>query len=252
MMIELLFDGKLYSANLHEPLDISLPIREGVQNPNCYWADPVKFETISSGNFIGSVKAGGSVNYQKLTVTPHGNGTHCECYGHIASDGATIQQCLKTFHFFSELVTVIPEKNHGGDMVITKHSLEEKIRFKNIDALIIRTFPNEETKKIKHYSGTNPAYIVSDAIELIVSMGIRHLLVDLPSLDKELDDGTLEAHKAFWKYPHAVHKESTVTELIFVDNSISDGLYFLNLQIASLEMDASPAKPVLYKLREVL
>ncbi|MEI7978606.1 MAG: cyclase family protein, partial [Bacteroidota bacterium] len=38
------------------------------------------------------------------------------------------------------------------------------------------------------------------------------------------------------------------TELIFVDDSVADGLYLLNLQIASFESDASPSKPVLYKL----
>jgi hypothetical protein len=37
--------------------------------------------------------------------------------------------------------------------------------------------------------------------------------------------------------------------MIFLPDSIPDGIYLLNLQIASLETDASPSKPVLYKLQ---
>src|SRR6187549_3061620 len=111
MNIQLTFNKKKYSANFSAPLDISLPLREGNKNPNCYWAEPVKFETISAANFIGSVKAGGNVNYQKLTFAPHGNGTHTECFGHLSpDDSATINQSLRRFHFMAEVISVSPEK----------------------------------------------------------------------------------------------------------------------------------------------
>jgi arylformamidase len=127
MIIQLSFNQKNYSADLADPLDISIPIQEGDQNPNCYWADPIKFETIVSGNFIGSVKAGGSVNYQKLTITPHGNGTHTECFGHISSDAtATINKNLTQFHFIAEVISVVPEKLSNGDSVITLRSVKKK------------------------------------------------------------------------------------------------------------------------------
>ena len=62
------------------------------------------------------------------------------------------------------------------------------------------------------------------------------------------------AHKAFWNVKNVnklnadARMNCTITEMIYVDNSISDGSYFLNLQIASFENDASPSKPVLYSL----
>jgi len=252
MIANLSFNGKSYLANLQEPLDISLPIREGENNPNCYWAESVKFETIKSGNFIGSVKDGGSVNYQKLAITPHGNGTHTECYGHISEDGATVNQSLKHFHFITELVSVEPKKSASGDMTITKEMLTEKIAAPGAQAVVIRTLPNFESKKIKQYSGTNPPYVEAEAIEHLVELGIQHIIIDLPSLDKEVDEGKLAAHKAFWKFPHNVRKYATITELAFVPDTAPDGLYLLNLQITSLETDASPSKPVLYKLKEVL
>ncbi len=253
MIVTISFVGKMYSANLHEPIDISLPIHQGNnENPNCYWAEPVKFETIKSGNFIGSVKDGGSVNHQKLTITPHGNGTHTECYGHISTDGATVNQNLNHFHFITELVSVEPEKSVSGDLVITREMLAKKISAPGAQAMVIRTLPNFESKKTKQYSGTNPPYVEAGTIEHLVELGIQHIIIDLPSLDKEDDDGKLAAHKAFWKFPDAVRKHATITELTFIPNGVADGVYLLNLQIASLEMDASPSKPVLYKLKEVL
>jgi arylformamidase len=251
MIVHIPFNTKTYRADLLSPLDLSLPLQEGSGNPTCYWADAVKFETIRMGDFVGSVKEGGSVNYQKLLVTPHGNGTHTECYGHISADGATLNQHLKVFHFIAELISVIPERV-GDDFLITRDAVAEKIKNPGIQALVIRTLPNTETKKTAQYSGTNPPYLHAEAAAFIAACGIQHLLLDLPSVDREVDGGQLRAHKAFWQFPENIQKSSTITELIFAEDTIADGLYLLNLQITSLEMDASPSKPVLYKLTEVL
>ena len=251
MIVQLSFNSITYQVDLNQPNDISLPLRAGNQNPSCYWAEPVKMETIRSDNFIGSVKEGGSVNYQKLSVTPHGNGTHTECYGHISADGATLNQCLTKFHFIAEVITVAPEKAVSGDFVISLKSVREKIKHTYAQALVIRTTPNSNSKKTSNYSGTNPPYLDHQAAAYLVECGIEHLLIDLPSVDRESDEGRLSAHKAFWQYPNAIRKNCTITELIFVDDAIKDGLYLLNLQITSLEMDASPSKPILYNLTEV-
>ena len=40
--------------------------------------------------------------------------------------------------------------------------------------------------------------------------------------------------------------DATITEMIFVDDTVDDGSYILNLQIASFENDASPSKPIIY------
>jgi arylformamidase len=253
MIVQLLYNHKTYWANLSSPIDISLPLREGNSNPNCYWAESVKFETISSGDFVGSVKAGGNVNYQKLTVTPHGNGTHTECYGHLSADeSATINQSLISFHFMAEVISVTPEKLENGDAVITVNQVKEKMKYPSAEAVVLRTLPNVDSKKTQQYSGTNPPYLDAAVTAYLEANNISHLLIDLPSVDREVDGGKLLAHRAFWREGQGTRKHSTITELIFVDNSVRDGLYLLNLQITSLEMDASPSKPVLYKLEEVL
>lgn len=76
----------------------------------------------------------------------------------------------------------------------------------------------------------------------------------MPSVDKEHDEGKLLAHKAFWNVKDTLNLNSdarlsaTITEMIYVPDEIEDGNYILNLQIASFENDASPSKPILYKI----
>lgn len=252
MIIQATFSKRTYHVDLNQPLDISLPLKAGTENPNCYWAEPVAMETIRSGDFIGSVLEGGSVNYQKLSITPHGNGTHTECYGHISSDNATLNKCLTKFHFFSEVISVTPEPTASGDFIITRKALIEKIKNKTVQAIVIRTLPNNDAKRTALYSGTNPPYLNHEATAYLVELGVEHLLIDLPSVDREVDGGKLLAHKAFWQFPERTRKNCTITELVYVEDNIKDGLYLLTLQITSLEMDASPSKPVLYNLTEVL
>ena len=239
---------KAIIVNLDSPLTISIPIKNGSDNPNCYWADDVKFKTIKADGFIGSVKEGGPVNYQTLQLTPHGNGTHIEGYGHITDSGVTINNQLKTYHFYAKLISLTPSKNKTGDFTL---ELTEELKsqdWKNIKSLIIRTLPNDKSKLSKKYSGTNPPYVSANLIEFIVSQDIKHLLVDLPSIDKEVDGGALVSHKTFWKLPNNTRKHATITELIYVPDNILDGHYLLNLQTINLEMDAAPCNPTLYKI----
>ena len=116
------------------------------------------------------------------------------------------------------------------------------------EALILRTLPNHKAKRRRAYSGTNPPYLEPALAQYLAGQHLEHLLLDLPSVDREVDGGALLAHHAFWQYPHATRPQATITELIFVPDELEDGLYLLNLQITSLELDASPSKPILYAL----
>lgn len=238
-------NNKEYLFDLSKPIDISIPLRAGKENVNAWYVDPAKIEPVVAGDWIGDVNQGGSVNFRNIYFNPHGHGTHTECVGHISKENYTINQCLKKFFFLAELITVTPEELKG-DRVITKSQLEKKIQSQNIEALIIRTLPNPQSKLVKQYSNTNPPYIAHNAIEITQQRGVTHLLIDVPSADKEKDDGQLLTHHAFWEYPHHTQTEKTITELIYVPDVVKDGIYLLNIQIASFENDASPSKPVLY------
>lgn len=247
------YQGQVYTFNPLEPLDISMPLHQEHPQPECFWAEPVTFETIRVGDFVGSVVEGGTTNYKRVHLTPHGNGTHTECYGHISPDAsATIHNCLKRFLFVAQLITVTPQQQESGDEVVQLADVEQQLKGIKPEAVILRTMPNTGAKLTRHYSGTNPPYIDHRIAELLASLNIEHLLLDLPSVDRELDEGKLLAHHAFWQYPHNTRCGASITELIYAPDHIPDGLYLLNLQIASLQLDASPSKPVLYTLSPVL
>lgn len=244
-------EEKKVHINLNEPIPISIPIQNGENNPNCYWAEPVKFKTIKSGNFVGSVAEGGSVNYQQFIVTPHGNGTHTECYGHITNTRATVNKQLHNYHFLCNVISITPTLTKQGDLVLPLTNELADQDWNGVKALAIRTLPNPESKKLKQYSGTNPAYMSKELMHFIVEQNIHHLLIDLPSVDKEVDEGALTAHRIFWGLPNMPRKNATITELVFIPESVLDGLYLLNLQIINLAMDASPSHPVLYKIEKL-
>ncbi|WP_350109517.1 cyclase family protein [Fulvivirga sp.] len=237
-----------YRADLSEPIDISIPINDGARNPSCYWAADVRFEVIKSGDFIGDVKQGGSVNHKQITLIPHGNGTHTETYGHISrNENATIHHLHKSHHCIAELITLEPEALTNGDEALTLDAFNKK-RQHLTEAVIIRTLPNSKNKLIRKYSGTNPPYLEAGITKKLNDEGVKHLLVDLPSVDKEIDGGKLEAHKSFWGMNETKREACTITELIYVDNNINDGLYLLNLQTLNIVLDATPSRPVIYKL----
>ncbi|MFD2514093.1 cyclase family protein [Pontibacter locisalis] len=249
MTASIIFQGKAYSFDPLAPLDISLPLHDQQLQPECFWAEPVAFETIRVGDFVGSVAEGGSTNYKRVHVTPHGNGTHTECYGHISADpNATIHNCLKQFLFSAQLITVQPRKQQNGDEVVMLEDIQQELFDVVPEAVIVRTLPNSEHKLTRHYSGSNPPYLDHRIGTFLADQGIEHLLLDLPSVDRELDEGKLLCHHAFWQYPSNTRCGATITELIYVPNHVPDGLYLLNLQIISLQLDASPSKPVLYAL----
>jgi kynurenine formamidase len=167
--------------------------------------------------------------------------------GHISKEFYSVNKSLKQFMFMAELVTILP-KEVSGDLIITKQILETFIDDKNPEALIIRTLSNSDAKTHKDYSNTNPAYINEEAMKYIVEKGVQHLLFDTPSVDKEVDNGTLLAHKAFWQYPENTNTQRTITELVYIPNTIYDGTYLLDLQVAAFENDAAPSRPLLYRM----
>jgi arylformamidase len=237
---------KKYTVDLHQPLDISIPLRSGGHNPNAFGIQPPLFEPFRAGGFVGSVAEGGSVNCENLFINPHGNGTHTECVGHISKERITINQCLKQYHTIAQLITAAPQPV-GTTHVVTLDSVKKRF-IASTESLIIRTTPNSAAKLEQLYSGSNPAYLEEALCAWLKEQGVKHLLIDLPSVDAEEDGGALAAHHAFWNYPAAPRMDATITEMVYVPDAVADGIYFLNLQIASIESDASPSKPVLYHI----
>ena len=247
MLATIQYNSKKLQIDLTKPIDISMPLRASKSNVNAWYVDEPKIEPVTVDGDIVSVKEGACVNFNNISFNPHAHGTHTECVGHITKEAHSINENLKQFFFFAEVVTVAPEKLNG-DFVISKKQLQFAIGNKKRDAIIIRTLPNTTEKLNRQYSNTNPPYLLEDAAIYLRQKEIKHLLIDLPSVDKEKDNCELLAHNAFWNTKGKLRLDATITEFIYVPNSVEDGCYFLNLQIAPFENDATPSKPVLYKI----
>jgi kynurenine formamidase len=247
MLATIQYHSKKLTIDLSNPIDISMPLKASKDNVNAWDIGEPKIKPVKRGNWIGRVKKGSSVNFNNIKFNPHAHGTHTECVGHITEEFHSINQNLKQFFFLAEVVTVAPEKLNG-DFVISKKQIQYALGTKKRDAIVLRTLPNTEEKFSKNYSHTNPPYLLEEAAIYLKDKGIEHLLIDLPSVDKEKDDGALLAHRAFWNTNAKIRYNATITELIYVPNHVNDGIYFLNLQIAPFENDASPAKPILFEI----
>tara|TARA_Y100000385_G_C12974747_1_gene585654 strand:+ start:235 stop:978 length:744 start_codon:yes stop_codon:yes gene_type:complete len=246
MIASITHKDSTFKVDLSNPIDISLPLKDGEDNPNAWYVPPVKMEAVVMGDWVGEVKQGGSVNFFNIFFNPHGHGTHTECVGHISKEKESVNECVKNFFFTSQLISIEPEQKMD-DLVITKTQIESSIE-QGVESLIIRTLPNSIDKKNKAYSNTNPPYLEKEAAVLLRELGLKHLLIDLPSVDKEQDDGALAAHHAFWDYPNNTRFDCSITELIYVPSTIADGNYLLNLSFAPFHNDASPSRPTLYAL----
>jgi len=240
-------NDRIIKVDLSSPIDLSIPIKNGQDNPNAWWAPYPQFDPYRAGSWVASTAEGSPVNSFNIKLNPHGNGTHTECVGHIAKEKYTINNALKSFHHLAQLVSIYPEKQENGDLIITRSLLEDAFT-ENVNSLIIRTIPNDDSKMTRSWSDTNPPYIDADALAWMNEKGVEHLLIDLPSVDRESDEGKLAGHKAFWSYPESPRTHATISEMIYVDNEVKDGLYLLAFQVLNIDLDVSPSRPVLYEI----
>ncbi|MDO7170883.1 cyclase family protein [Mariniflexile sp. AS56] len=247
MIATIQYNSKKHQIDLSKPLDISIPLKASKSNVNAWYLDAPKIDPVIDGDWVGSVQEGASVNFNTINFNPHAHGTHTECVGHITKECHSVNKNLKQFFFLAEVITVAPEVM-DGDFVISKKQLQTALGNKKRDAVVIRTLPNTKDKKSRQYSNTNPTYLQEVAAIYLKEKGVKHVLIDLPSVDKEKDEGKLLAHNAFWNTQGELRLDATITELIYVPNKVKDGVYFLNLQIAPFENDATPSKPILYKV----
>ncbi|OBQ51663.1 cyclase family protein [Tamlana sp. s12] len=241
------YNSRKLQINLKKPIDISMPLRASEKNVRAWYVDSPKIEPVEDGEWKIAVKNGACINFNNVSFNPHAHGTHTECAGHITEEVHSINEHLKQFFFLAEVITVAPERLNG-DSVISEKQIKFALGNKKRDALVIRTIPNTLDKLSTHYSHTNPPYLLEDAAIYLREKGIKHLLVDLPSVDKEKDECMLLAHNAFWNTAGKLRLDATITEFIYVPNHVEDGEYFLNLQIAPFENDAAPSKPILYEV----
>jgi kynurenine formamidase len=263
------FGDSPWEADLSEGIDLSIPLHFSGSQPNAFGLEEARKEPVRVGSFVGATAEGGSVNCFSITMAPHGNGTHTECVGHIVDEQVSVCDVVPTGPIVALVITVDPvelgdtDETYGprceaADQVLTRERLAAVAKRHEwgsaADALIIRTGPNTKEKWTWQYSQTNPAYLTKQAMDWIGESRFEHLLVDLPSVDREEDDGWLGNHHRFWSVSLGGKRmkkttDKTITELVFVPNRVLDGLYALQIQVPPFILDAAPSRPFLYPIR---
>lgn len=254
-------------------LAIAVCFNNAEQQPNHFGATPATAIPMQANGFIGDTEQGGSCNVNELTLNPHCNGTHTETIAHICDTSNALALKVSALEIPPlmpcALISVTPIPAMGchdeyspgfnpDDFVINRQQLEQHLSSYSIEQLqsvAVRTLPNTPSKCQENYSASNqPAFFSREAILYLNELGVEHLILDIPSLDRLDDDGLLTCHHIFWQVAEGAHQPSpnsllnkTITEMAYIDNSIPDGFYFANIQTPAFVNDAAPSRPMLYQ-----
>ena len=264
-------DGNVLLADLASGSSLARPIEFEGPQLRCFGADAARSTPLVVGSFNGRVSQGASCNCSTLQLTPHANGTHTESVAHLTLEPLDAFRVIPRRLLVAVLISVDPEiaadsressvpEPHGDDLLITRAALERAWPIAPLPrlqarAVVIRTLPNERLKFAADAARGAP-FLSVEAARGLVERGIEHLVLDVPSADRDSDGGELTAHRVFFGLPRGVtalasaqRRDSTITELAFIDDVITDGWYFLSLQAPAIAGDAVPSRPLLYPLR---
>jgi kynurenine formamidase len=262
-------------SELAKAQSIGIDLNFGGSQPNHFGAPAATASPLRMGNFVGATSQGGSCNVVQISLIPHCNGTHTETVGHIVDALVPVcemapQGLVLALLISTETVSLSESSEHyhapaePNDQVVTAAAIQAAFRAWHnslpnveIDAMVIRTLPNSQSKQSRAYQADNaPAYLTTDCMQVIDESSVNHLLIDLPSVDRMHDDGKLSNHHLFWnvvpmsrRVDSDTRRERTITEMIFVPDELPDGLYLLNLQTAPFVLDAAPSRPILFTVQ---
>ena len=247
-------------------VDLSIPLDFNGPQANLYGLPKASRKAVSNAAFTGAVAEGGSCNVDVLQITPHCNGTHTECVGHITDQPVSLYDAWTPRPLRARLVTLSGRPATGnehsrpaipsGTPVLTAHELAVALGGDTgFEALIIRTHMGPREALLRTYEANDVLFFTVEAAAFLRAAGVEHLLVDLPSLDRLFDDGEMAAHRAFWGMaPGSTTPDrtasgpdpyrQTITEFIHVPEQLGDGWGTLDLQIAPFVADAAPSRPV--------
>lgn len=263
-------EDRVWQVDHSRAYDLSIPLLFDGAQPNFFGAPIASSTALVAGEFIGDVRQGGSCNCATYSLTPHCNGTHTECVGHVTGERIGIRSLQVPAFVLTRLITLEPvdavtsgestqPAPRPGDSMITRAALVHALRGGSLEGcsgLVVRTTPNTQSKLDRSYGpDAPPPYFSSEFMHALVTSGIEHLVCDLPSVDRAADEGKLTAHRIFWGLAAgavdsqgATRPTATITELAYIDDAIEDGLYVLNLQVPPFDSDAAPSRPLLLPL----
>lgn len=265
MQVQFTVRGQRWRADLGAGRCIGIPLCFGGPQPSAFGLPAATSRVVEAGSFVGDTRRGGGANCETVTLNPHGNGTHTECVGHILDERVPVAQALSGAPLLASVLTA-PLVDEGEDRVVDAAALKgalEEAQPGFLEALVLRV-RGVEASVDSRYTGQNPPYVGAQAMAVIRQAGVQHLLLELPSVDREEDAGALEAHHIFWSVPLGRHdyqgvapqeeaqgRRRTITEMILLPEALEDGPWWLQLQIPGFMLDAAPSRPILYPVERV-
>lgn len=229
------------------PFDLSVPVNPHTGLPRAWYKGPATVEPVRSDGWVGAIAEGGAVNFRDLSFNPHAHGTHTETSEHIHDEFKPVDGLARSAHlpFLLPAFLVDAQPASSGEDWIVPGSILNKVKSDlqhwSPVAIVLHCCSGSVQRD---WSNTNPPYLEDGLAEELVRLGIEHLLLDLPSVDKEVDGGVLRAHHAFFA-PAMGHREgATISELLCIPDGVHPGPGLLSLQIAPFVNDAAPSRPL--------
>jgi kynurenine formamidase len=266
MIAELSFGGQKVRAALDRGVSLAIAVEFGAPGPRHFGATAPSAQPFVAGKFSGSVATGASANCSTLTITPHCQMTHTESVAHLTREAGDAWRVVPRGLLPAVVVSVVPEpaRESSGAPIRSPSppTLISKRRLRagpwahgGAVAAIIRTLPNDASKRTRDYTDLVPPYLTREAVEWLIEERIEHLVLDVPSLDRTHDDGHMVGHRLFFGLPpgstargDAARSRATITELAFIPEELHDGPCVLALAVPALGGDAVPSQPIVYPL----
>jgi arylformamidase len=262
--------GRRFRVGLATAHSIAITQRFDGAQPRWFAAPPARAAALRAGSFNGRVARGASCNCSSYSLTPHCDGTHTEGAGHLTREALDVLDVVPPGLIPALLLSIAPvaaETAPGEDSDPAPQAGDTLLTAAAIvaawpaalpcapAALVLRTLPNAEEKCRRDYRRQRAAYLTRQAAQLLVERGIRHLVLDLPSADRDEDGGALTAHRTFFGLPpgttalaSAARADCTITEFAYVPDAIADGPWALQIQVPALAGDALPSRPLLHAM----
>jgi kynurenine formamidase len=269
MIARLQWKGRELEVDLAAGEPVAVPVDPNAGHPLFFVDQRARAKPLRAGLFLGDMGQGGTCNAEMIELAPHCHGTHTECIGHVVPERRTVQATIYQQPCAARLVTVsgtrasrtvesYPVVQEPDELLITRKELRAAVSDVvsiGVEALLIRTRPNDPDKLTRDYSRfAHFPVLSSEAMHWLAVQPLRHLLLDTPSLDRGDDRGRLANHRTWWGLDATVPEDNTdasrrsVTEMVYVPSRVRDGLYWLNIELSPLVSDATPSRPVLYPL----
>lgn len=262
--------GFRLEVNLSAGRSIAITLDPHGPHASFFAGSPAQASPLRVGDYVADVSLGGSCNAEVVQYVPHCHGTHTECKAHLEKAAGNVLDVIEQQPCLARTITLLgtpaetgvdsyPVTLRADEIVLTLQELRAHLDDPGappVEALIIRTLPNDTEKLTRDYA-LHPSYPVlsSEATGWLAGQELKHLLIDTPSLDRADDNGLLANHRRWWGMDG--HDDTlqldpgarSVTEMIYVPEIVPDGLYWLHLELQPLRSDATSSRPVIYPVK---